>query len=178
MTPQKSPYTIHNLHYFNTALSRFFATYKMTRQQQALYRTYHYEKLSEQFEKDFEAMAAKKGKSKSNRFDGAYQFAAITLNSDDAVVVREWMAKNEADYNIFYDNLLRADWKLSVRWVEDEGAMVCSATMTDEDDLNHHIVVTSWSDNPFEAFMLTYWKIFVLYAGKRLPTEAHTGRWG
>jgi len=171
-------YHIHNLPIFKQCLNRYLRQYKLDRKGKCLYREFAYNEWSKSLEKDYDEMAKKTGKGRSASFGDDYQFAAITLAADEIAVFDKWLEKNKADYELCYDRMLRDGWKGSVRWVDEQESMIFSATQVDEGDKNHKITVSSWSDDPFEAFWFTWYKIYIMYPDQKLPTEAQGKRRG
>jgi len=178
MPQYTSVYSSKHLRHFTPSLERYIKRYKMTGKIADLYREWHYNELSKKLEQEYEEMAKSKAKTKRADNFGGFQFAQVQLSTEDKPVFKRWLEENSADYERYFDNAVRSDWKVSTRFVEDQDAIICTFTMMDEDDLNHHVTVSSWSDDIFEAFFLTYYKVFVMYDGKRLPTENSGSRWG
>lgn len=178
MNTPKSVYSSKYLRHFTPALHRYEKRYRITREQRALNREWHYNELSKKLEQEYFDMASKaKDAPKGNGF-GDSVFAQLQLSLEDKPLFRAWMDENQNDYERYFDNAIRSDWKISTRYVADQDSVICTFTMMDAANINHHVVCSSWSDDIFEAFFLTYYKVFVMYDGKRLPTEATTGRWG
>lgn len=173
-----SIYSSKHLRHFTPALERYIRRNKMRGQIANAYREWHYNELSKKLEQEYDEMSKSKSKTKRSSGFGDYVFAQVTLSAEDKPIFTKWLSENAADYERYFDNAVRSDWKISTRYVADQDALICTFTMTDDDDINHHVTVSSWSDDVFEAFFLTYYKVFVMYDGKRLPTEANTGRWG
>jgi hypothetical protein len=178
MARYTSIYSSKTLRHFTPYLNRYIRRHHMQGKIATLYREWHYNELSKKLEQEFDEMAKTKGKAKAKQSFGDYVFAQVTIASEDKPIFKEWYNSNLADYERLFDNAIRSDWKVSTRYVEEQDAVICSFTMTDDEDINHHVTVSSWSDDCFEAFMLTYYKIFVMFDQKRLPTESSTGKWG
>lgn len=119
-----------------------------------------------------------KGKKSSSKSPFTTKFAAIKITSELRPEFDEWLKATGKDV----DNLISISqgdgWKMSSRWDNDNDCYINSLTMIDEDDRNHDVCVVSRSDNFFEAYMLNHYKIYVLYDGKKLPTEREKENWG
>jgi hypothetical protein len=125
---------------------------------------------------EFRQMA--KNTKNNAQFRFTTQFAAIRLSAEDKVSFQTWLAENGDDYGNFVVIAQNDGWKVGSRWDGVNDCFIHSFTMTDEDDRNANICVTSRSDNYFEAFFLNYYKAYVMYDRKRLPTEAAKDNWG
>lgn len=122
-------------------------------------------------------LMAKKGKgSRGSGF--TTQFAAIRLDERMKDEFQHWLGENGKDVENFVAISQGDGWKLSSRWDNENDCYICSLTMVDEDDKNYDVCVVSRSDNFFEAFMIGYYKIYVLNDKKKLPTERPKENWG
>ena len=121
-------------------------------------------------------MASKK-KIVENNF-GGYEFASVRLDEGLKDEFMHWLKNIEDDLIVFVAEMLSCGWKESSVWDDKNDCYIVSWTMKDEDDRNHHIVVSSRSDNLVEASLMGYYKVNVLYPKKRLPTEAPKQQWG
>lgn len=106
------------------------------------------------------------------------KFAAIRLDATEKKAFKKWCEENAADGDVYYVELIRAGWKGSTRYDDENDCFVWSMTQMSERDVNHDVCVTSRSDNMYEAMMLGIYKINVMFQGKKLPTEAERDNWG
>jgi len=106
------------------------------------------------------------------------KFAAIRLDAADKKAFTKWRDENAADGDVYYTELIRAGWKGTTRYDDENDCFVWSLTQQNERDPNHDVCVTSRSDNMYEAMMLGIYKITVMYDGKKLPTEVERDNWG
>lgn len=121
-------------------------------------------------------MAAKK-QQQTNAF-GSTKFAAISLSDEEKRQFKGWWTENENDMNEYINIALREQWKSSSSYDDTNDCFIVSFTMRDPDDKNYDICVTSRSDNLWEAYGLSVWKIYVLFKEQKLPTEARKNNWG
>jgi len=125
---------------------------------------------------EFRQMAKNTGNNGQFRF--TTQFAAVRLDPEGKDAFQTWLKEVGDDYGNFVVICQGDGWKIGSRWDNANDCFIHSFTMTDEKDRNANICVTSRSDNYFEAFFLNYYKVYVLYDKKRLPTEAPKENWG
>lgn len=121
---------------------------------------------------------AGKGKKKSTAGMFSTEFAAVKLQPEDKAAFDAWLEHNGADFMNYWEIMCGDGWKPSQRWDNENDCYICSATQVDEDDKNHNICVVSRSSNLGEAFLMNYYKIYELFDGKKLPTEAPSQTWG
>lgn len=106
------------------------------------------------------------------------EFAAVRLDIAEKASFQTWLKENGDDYGNYIAMCQGDGWKISSRWDGENDCYIHSFTMTDENDRNANICVTSRSDNYFEAFFLNWYKVYVMYDKRRLPTEAAKINWG
>lgn len=109
---------------------------------------------------------------------GSTKFCAISLDTAQKEAARKWLGLYSKDIDTFACDMVRDGWKTSFTWDADNDCFIASATMRDEDSDNFDICVTSRSDIMWDALMLNYYKIYVLYKDKQLPTERSKNSWG
>lgn len=120
-------------------------------------------------------MAGKNGNSNSNF---KTKFASITLDAETKDLCKAWLAANAKDLDTFFVDMVRDGWKTSLRWDETNDCFIASSTNVDADSRNHDVCVTSRSDNMFEAILINYYKIYIMFDRKKLPTEPEKQNWG
>jgi len=110
---------------------------------------------------------------------GSADFADVTLNESDKVAFSSWMIDAAPDFSEALIMCLQEGYRLSLKFDYDNSCYIASLTQQDRKHHNHDLVITSRSDDPEEAFFLSFYKVAVLYPGERLPTRAETRRdWG
>lgn len=106
------------------------------------------------------------------------KFCSIELDTPSKEKMKKWASENYKDLETYGDAMIRSGWKTSLSWSDDNDCFIAASTQQDEDDENHKVCVTSRSNNMFEALILNYYKIFVLYKNSALPTERKNDNWG
>lgn len=118
------------------------------------------------------------GKKKQQNNFGSTKFCAISLDTEGKEKARAWLSKHGKDLDTLACDMVRDGWKSSFTWDADNDCFIASSTQRDEDDKNYDICVTSRADNMWDAWMLNYYKIYVLYPKAELPTERAKNSWG
>lgn len=118
----------------------------------------------------------KNGKSGGSQF--STKFAVISLDSEGKELAKQWLAANHKDLDTFFVDLVRDGWKTSLRWDSENDCFIASATCVDDDNRNYDVCVTSRSDNMYEAVLINYYKIYILFDNKKLPVESAKANWG
>lgn len=137
--------------------------------------THYINEANEKFNIIWEATMPKK---KNNNNFGSTKFCAISLDTAQKDAMRKWLGLNGKDIDDLATNMVRDGWKSSFTWDADNDCFIASSTMRDEDNDNYDICVTSRSDIMWDALLLNYYKIYVLYNNKELPTERAKNSWG
>lgn len=122
-------------------------------------------------------MAKKKSSGRSNSAFTT-KFAPVRLQAEDKKSFEAWLSANEKDFDTFFTNTVVDGWKTSFTWDSENDCFIASCTMRDEDDKNYDVCVTSRAGNAFQAFMMTYYKIYEMFAEKKIPTEKVENNWG
>lgn len=117
-------------------------------------------------------------KQQSKMSDFSTMFCTISLDTEQKKQAREWLTKNQSDLDTFFNDLIRDDWKTSISFDSYNDCFIAASTQRNEDSKNHNVCVTSRSDNLYEAIMLNYYKIYILFDGKKLPVEKEKQNWG
>lgn len=118
------------------------------------------------------------GNKKKNNVFGSTKFCAISLDTEGKERAKEWLKKHGKDIDTLASDMVRDGWKSSFTWDADNDCFIASSTQRDEDHDNFDICVTSRADNMWDAMMLNYYKIYVLYNKQELPTERLKNSWG
>jgi hypothetical protein len=117
-------------------------------------------------------------KMKGNFNAGTVKFCAISLDTEGKAKARLWLDKHGKDLDTFAVQMVRDGWKSTFSWDDYNDCFIASATCKDERDANFDICCTSRSDNMWDAMLLNYYKIYVLYKDTILPTEREKSNWG
>jgi len=171
-TYEFSPFSrIENIRHFNRNFGRYCRFHNLRGNMITLYRKYHLDEVNKRFEELETIMAKNKSKSTKNDMFGGYEFAQVHLEPEDLELYDQWAKEHKDDFVFYMQDLLTSDWKVSFTWDEEGDCYLASCTMKDDDDINKKLVLTSRSDEPFDAALMSYYKIKVMFEGKRLPVE-------
>jgi hypothetical protein len=122
-------------------------------------------------------MAKAKAQRNNNGF-GDIKFAAIKLETEGKDEFANWYKSTDNAKPEDIGELLVMGWKCSVTWDGNNDCFIASYTQRDEDDRNYNVCVTSRSDDITEALFLGVFKIAVMFADKKIPTEQVKDNWG
>ena len=118
-------------------------------------------------------------KSRRNMFGNSdVKFAYIRLTDDLREQFIAWRNEHEAKSWEFLHGLAEEGWKASFGEDLSNACYIASHTCQNEGDINYKICVSSRSDDIEEALLMNVFKIGVLYAGKKLPTDNPGNSWG
>lgn len=106
------------------------------------------------------------------------KFCAISLDTPAKAEAKKWLEKNGRDLDTYAVQMVRDGWKSSFSWDEYNDCFIASATMRESGHKNFDVCVTSRSDNMWDAMLLNYYKIYVLFTDQPLPTERPKDNWG
>lgn len=118
------------------------------------------------------------GKKSKPQSQFSTKFCAISLDSPGKEAARKWLEKNGKDLDTLAVQMVRDGWKASFSWDDYNDCFIASATMREEGDKNYDVCITSRSDNMWDAMLLNYYKIYILFNNQALPTERPKDNWG
>jgi len=162
---------LRNLRNFNRKFNAHCRRHKLRGFQITLFREWHLNEVNIRFEELEVIMAKSKDKKAKNEMFGGYEFAQVHLEPEDLTLYDQWAKEHQEDFVFYMQDLLTSDWKLSFTWDDDGDCYLASCTMKDDDDVNKKLVLTSRSNEPFDAALMCYYKIKIMFEGKRLPVE-------
>lgn len=111
-------------------------------------------------------------RSDNGGWNGNVEFAYVSLTEAHDRQYEEWL-KNEAGTTEDLIQILVGDgYSVSISKDLVSDGFKCSLTTKLPKHVNSGICITSWSDNPLDALYLCFWKTYVLFEGKRAPTQA------
>lgn len=115
---------------------------------------------------------------RAGKWQGDSEFATAALSRDDETVFRKWLETVSEDFSSALqrcaDDLYRVSFKADIN----NNCFMVTFTQQDEKHHNAGLIVSSRSDDVEEAFWLTVYKIYVMFADQRLPTEKQDRSWG
>ena len=123
-------------------------------------------------------MAAKNSRNGNTKTDWQGEFIDIRLLSDEREAFSAWVEKQGEDLSVEVGVLISNGWKTSITWDERNVCFIAASTMKDENDKNYNCVVSSRSENFYEALALNAYKINVLHKNADLRKVGSTNNWG
>lgn len=106
------------------------------------------------------------------------EFASLTLSSSDEKKFLEWIAETKMTAIGSASGFLGEGYKLSVSWVVSSNAFCLSVIGTDDCSHNKDVILTNWSDDLEEVFLLAAYKHIVLADSGEWPTSKSGNKWG
>ncbi len=107
-----------------------------------------------------------------------YAFVDVRIRASDKDAFKTWAQSNANDSVDLLSTLVNSGYKVSVSWSDYQDCYTASFTGQEEKSPNYHLVMTSRSDDLWEAIMIGLYKHFVQCGGEDWPTDRQTNDWG
>lgn len=107
-----------------------------------------------------------------------YTFVEIRLTQADKDAFKAWASSNASDGIDLLAALVNSGYKLSVSWSDYNDCYTASLTGTEENGPNYQHVMTSRSDDLYEAIMIALYKHYELCPDGEWPTDKQVNDWG
>ena len=117
---------------------------------------------------------SQQGKQESG-WSGSIEFAYVSLTDAHIRQYEEWVKNEAGNTEELLEFATKDGYSVSISQDLVSDGFKCSFTTKLPKHVNSGVCITSWSDNPTDAFYLNFWKAYILFAGKRAPTKAETG---
>lgn len=91
-----------------------------------------------------------------------FKFVSIKVYQADKDRFEQWRKEEGEDTDILLSRMAVDGYKMSVSWDDGNSSFICSHTCLNPRDENYCLVLTSRSDDFFEAIALNVFKHFVL----------------
>ena len=109
---------------------------------------------------------------------GDWEFVDVKVTKADKASFKDWSTKTAADSVDLLSTLVNSGYKLSVSWSDYSDCYTASLSCTEEGLANYHLVMTSRSDELWEAVMLALYKHYVMCHDETWPTDKPDDTWG
>ena len=106
------------------------------------------------------------------------EFAQVTLTNADKAKFDAWLKSDAPDELEAWKWLMDDSYRVSGKFDYNSNCYMVTLTQQDNKHRNFGVVVTSRSTDPAEAILLSLFKVEVMFAGERLPTETKNSQWG
>lgn len=128
-------------------------------------------------------MAGKQGNgnktTKSKPGFNDFQFADIRLSETDKKAFLKWYEENSGDLYIHIAEMVNDGCKLSASWSDANDCYIASFTCLNDKSENYCLVLSSRSDDLFEAIAINIYKHRVMVGDSNpWPTSKTTQVWG
>lgn len=107
-----------------------------------------------------------------------FTFVEIRLAEADKDQFKAWAKNNTDDSLDLLSALVNSGYKLSVSWSDYNDCYTASLTGVEENGPNFQHVMTSRSDELWEAVMIALYKHYVLCPNGEWPTDKQANDWG
>ena len=120
------------------------------------------------------------GKPNNNKssFGSDVSYADVKLVAGEKEAFFHWLKSSEANCVDCLEALIADSYRVTVKIDYNNNSTNVSLTQQDTKHRNSGLVIISRSDNVDEALLLSFYKVFVLYEGQRLPTRDDNDTWG
>ena len=105
-------------------------------------------------------------------------FASVRLDGSEEKKFADWAKNLNTPLPELLNQFLGRGYKLSVTWVSKSNAFCVSVIGTPESRVNDNVIMTSWSDDLEEAFLIAAYKHFEVCGDDVWPTTNSSQRWG
>lgn len=119
----------------------------------------------------------KAGNGKSN-FGSDVSYADVKLIAGEKEAFLHWAKTGDVNCIDCLEALIADSYRVTVKVDYNNNSTNVSLTQQDNKHRNSGLVIISRSDNVDEALLLSFYKVFVLYEGQRLPTRDDNDTWG
>lgn len=123
-------------------------------------------------------LMAKKTKSELNNNFGGVTFVNYSLTADEIKKAKAWITANQADVETLLDTHIKAGYKTSIRYDQENECFIFSSTGTDDTGVNNKKCISSRSDVLVEAMMLQLFKVDILFNGGEWEGANDRMKWG
>lgn len=110
------------------------------------------------------------------KFD--WNMVTVRLDKSDQKKVHQVATKQEIDWHAAATALGGLGYKISMTWVDDRLAWVVTATGQVDHAINPASSISSWSQDPEEALILTWYKVCVVFDGGEWVSDNDDIPWG
>ena len=114
----------------------------------------------------------------SSRADYNVSYAAVILSNGDKDVFSKWLTSVAEDFSSSLMRVLEDLYRVTIKVDVNNNCYMCTWTQQDAKHHNGNLTIISRSDDPEEAFWLNVYKVYVMYADERLPTQSDVQNWG
>lgn len=120
----------------------------------------------------------KKSSRQKSSFASDYAFVDVRISKADRAAFDKWAAETANDAIDLLASLANSGYKISVSWSDYNDCYTASFTGQEENGPNYHLVMTSRSDDMWEALMIGLYKHYVQCRGEDWPTDKQENDWG
>jgi len=115
-------------------------------------------------------------KQKGSGYD--VEFARCDLTRDDKPAFDDWLKKSAPEVMEALDIAVDDGYRVTFKLDEKNACVMCSWGQVGTKHKNSGIVLISRSDHPEEAFLLCFYKTYVLFSEVSYPTGDDVAGWG
>ena len=113
-----------------------------------------------------------------NNGDNPFEFASLRLDDSKKAHFSGWFAENGSAFEDIIASLVLTGNKMSFSWDEKSSCYIASMTCFNSKSANFQTVMTSRSEDWFEALMMNCYKAIVLCENGSWPKNSKDNNWG
>ena len=120
----------------------------------------------------------KSGGRNANTYAGNFQFLEMRVLQSDKDKFSKWSQDKTNDSVDLLASLTNSGYKVSLSWSDYHDCYTASLTCTDKENHNYGWIVTSKSDDLWDAVMLMLYKHYVMARDEQWPIGIVEDSWG
>jgi hypothetical protein len=105
-------------------------------------------------------------------------FADAKLNAQEKDVFLSWLKTTDVNCIDCLEALIADSYRVSIKVDYNNDCTTVSLSQQDNKHRNSGLIIVSRAGSVDEAIILSYYKVFVLFAHQRLPTAGENESWG
>lgn len=105
-------------------------------------------------------------------------FADVKLNASEKDAFLLWLKNSDVNCIDCLEALIADSYRVSVKVDYNNDCTSVSLSQQDNKHRNSGLIIISRAGNVDEAIILSFYKVFVLFEGQRLPTAGQNENWG
>jgi len=105
-------------------------------------------------------------------------FVDLRLSQSERGEFEIWASEHESELATLIEETVQNGYKLSVSYDLNNDCMIASCTCVDDVDGNYNACVTSRHEEALQALLMTFYKVYILLAGKSWRDNEVKSNWG
>lgn len=106
-----------------------------------------------------------------------FQFVSYTLSKSEKVAFSKWWEEKASDAFVFVSEVVNSGYKVSLSWDAENDCYIATFTCMEKKSPNYCLVMSSRSDDLWEAIGINLYKHYVLFSESGYPVKT-SNSWG